>query len=63
MSSGIVEDLREKSFKELWFSDEVIRRYREFDAQKECQHHCVYDDRNILLNVLYGFDEKQINFV
>lgn len=63
VSSGIVGDLREKSFKELWFSDEVIRRYREFDAQKECQHHCVYDDRNILLNVLYGLDENQINFI
>jgi len=63
VSSGIVGDLKKKSFKELWFSDEVIRRYREFDAMKECQHHCVYDDRNILLNTLYGIDENQINFI
>lgn len=63
VSSGVVGDLNEKSFKELWFSDEVIRRYKEFDAMKECQHHCVYDDRNILLNTLYGLDENQINFI
>lgn len=63
VSSGIVGDLRENSFKELWFSDEVTRRYQEFDAMKECRHHCVYDDRNILLNTLYGLDENQINFI
>lgn len=63
VSSGIVGDLKERSFKELWFSDEVVKRYQEFDAQKECQHHCVYDDRNILLNTLYGLDESQINFI
>lgn len=63
VSSGIVGDLKEKSFKELWFSEDVIRRYREFDAMKECKHHCVYDDRNILLNTLYGLDENQINFI
>lgn len=63
VSSGIVGDLQEKSFKELWFSEEVVGRYREFDAQKECKHHCVYDDRNILLNTLYGLDENQINFI
>ena len=63
VSSGVVGDLKEKSFKELWFSDEVVRRYQEFDAQRECRHHCVYDDRNILLNTLYGLDENQINFI
>ncbi len=63
VSSGIVGDLNEKSFQELWFSDEVVRRYQEFDAAMECRHHCVYDDRNILLNTLYGLDENQINFI
>lgn len=63
VSSGIVGDLKEKSFKELWFSDEVARRYQEFDAQKECRHHCVYDDRNELLNRFYSLDEQHINFI
>ena len=51
------------SFKQLWFSDESIKRYKEFDAQVECNHHCVYDDRNILLNILYNLDENQLNFI
>lgn len=63
VSSGIVGDLMHKSFKEMWYSAEVVKRYQEFDAMKECNHHCVYDDRNLLLDTLYSLDENQINFI
>lgn len=63
VSSGIVGSLTDMSFKQLWFSDEVVKRYQEFDAQVECNHHCVYDDRNIVLNTLYNLDENHINFI
>lgn len=63
VKEGIVGDLRERSFKELWFSKEVIERYREFNPQNECNHHCVYDDRNELLNTFYSLDENHINFI
>lgn len=63
VSSGVVADLKETSFKEAWYSPEVQERYRTFDAEKECKHHCVYDDRNILLNTFFGLDKKHINFI
>lgn len=63
VKEGVVGDLREQSFKDLWFSEETIRRYKEFDAKKECSHHCVYDDRNELLNMFYSLDKKHINFI
>lgn len=63
VSTGIVGDLTNQSFKDLWFSEEVVKRYKEFDAMKECNHHCVYDDRNILLDTLYHLDQNQINFI
>lgn len=63
VSSGIVGDISKQSFKELWFSDAVAERYRNFDAMEECKHHCVYDDRNLLLNALYSLDENHINFI
>ena len=50
VKEGMVGDLRNQSFKELWFSEETVNRYREFDPKKECNHHCVYDDRNELWN-------------
>ena len=63
VKEGIVGDLTTKSFKNLWFSEETIKRYREFNPQERCNHHCVYDDRNELLNLFYSLDKNHINFI
>ncbi len=63
VKSGVVADLRNRSFKEAWFSTEVQERYKNFDASTECNHHCVYDDRNILLNSFFTLDNNHINFI
>lgn len=63
VTSGMVGDLKEKSFKELWYSPEVQERYRTFDAKQECNHHCVYDDRNSLLNNFFDLNQNHINFI
>lgn len=60
---GVVGDLSKQSLKELWFSDEVIERYHNFNPKKECCHHCVYDDRNQLLNTFYQLNRNHINFI
>lgn len=61
--SGAVGDLKEHSFKEIWFLPEVQERYNSFDAEKECWHHCVYDDRNMLLNSFLSLNKNHINFI
>ena len=63
VNSGMVGDLREQSFKELWFSEKTKERYLNFDATQECNHHCVYDDRNILLNTFISLEKQHINFI
>lgn len=63
VSDGVVGDLKGRSFQELWFSEEVRKRYEAFDARKECCHHCVYDDRNELLNTYFSLDKNHINFI
>lgn len=63
VKEGIVGDLKNQSFKELWFSEEIRKRYEEFNPRKECNHHCVYDDRNELLNTFYSLDRNHINFI
>lgn len=63
VTEGVVGDLKNQSFKELWFSPETVKRYQDFDAKKECRHHCVYDDRNELLNMFYSLDKNHINFI
>ncbi len=63
VSDGVVGDLKGQSFRELWFSEGVRERYDAFNAQRECRHHCVYDDRNELLNMYFGLDKNHINFI
>lgn len=63
VNHGMVGDLAAQSFKELWFSPETKERYLNFDARKECNHHCVYDDRNILLNSFLSLERQHINFI
>lgn len=63
VKDGVVGDLSKQSFKDLWFSEESKRMYQEFNPQIECNHHCVYDDRNELLNTFYGLDRNHINFI
>lgn len=63
VKEGVVGDLTNQSFRKLWFSEETQKRYMEFDPQKECDHHCVYDDRNELLNAYYSLDKNHINFI
>lgn len=61
--SGIVGDIREQSFKDMWFSEETTRKFHEMDASVECNFRCVYDERNILLNDLLNQDKNHINFI
>jgi sulfatase maturation enzyme AslB (radical SAM superfamily) len=63
VKSGEVGSLKNRSFKELWYSKEVIERYNNFNAECECNHHCVYDERNILLNSFLELNDNHINFI
>lgn len=63
VKEGVVGDLANQSFKDLWYSEEIIKRYQEFNPQNECNHHCVYDDRNELLNTFYSLERNHINFI
>lgn len=63
LSEGEVGDISQKSFKDVWFSDETMRKFKSFNPEQTCRHHCVYDDRNELLNSFYSIDEQHINFI
>ena len=63
LSQGEIGDISQKSFKEVWFSKGTTEKFLKFNPQEICRHHCVYDDRNELLNRVYGLDTNHINFI
>lgn len=63
LSQGEIGDILQKSFQEVWFSNETTQKFREFNPKQICQHHCVYDDRNELLKHYYSLDQNHINFI
>ena len=63
LPNGVVGDLHERRFKDVWFSPETTRLFREFNAHNTCAEHCVHDDRNIMLNQFFSVDENHVNFL
>lgn len=63
LSDGCVCDLKNQSLEEGWNSDEVTKKFKEFDARKVCKQHCVYDSRNVLINSYLDMDLNHVNFV
>ncbi|MGE5417982.1 MAG: radical SAM protein [Acidobacteriota bacterium] len=63
LANGVIGDLQNRSFKDLWMDPKTSEKFQGFDAEKECRHHCVYDERNILLNTFLSLDSNHINFI
>lgn len=60
-NDGALGSLKDKSFKELWFSEEAKEKFRSFNPEEKCKH-CVYDSRNVFIrDVLKNYGEH-INF-
>ncbi len=62
-STGVLGSIKDKSFKELWFSKEVKKIFEEFNPQEKCQHHCANDAKNILINSALDCYGNDINFI
>lgn len=46
---GILGSIKEKSFKEFWYSEENRRNIYKLDPSKECTHHCVTHKKNLAI--------------
>jgi len=63
LDNGMIGDLKASSFKKIWFSEKTRDFFKKFNPVDECRHHCVFDDRNILLNRFFSINENHINFI
>lgn len=59
-----VGSIKNKSFKEMWFSNQTKEFFNKFDPQKICRHECSNDEKNKILNeYLACADPHVVNFI
>lgn len=63
LKNGVVGDLTHQSFKECWYSEMVTKQFKDFNAMRDCNQHCVYDGRNEIINAFLDIDKNHLNFV
>lgn len=62
VDDAVIGDLRGQSFKDLWFSDETMKKLNVLYPPVDCRHICAYRSRNELLQDYFDVDMKHINF-
>ncbi|MBQ6773908.1 MAG: radical SAM protein [Synergistaceae bacterium] len=62
-SGAELADLSEQSFKQAWFSEEVIRKLRAVNPHEDCKNFCAYESRNRLIQEYFDVDLSHVNFI
>ncbi len=61
LETGLIGSLRDRSFKDFWFSDRD--KFFKIDPSRHCNHHCVVNRVNELILGYLGADEAHLAFV
>jgi len=61
--SGTLGSIKDRRFKDFWFSEENKKRLFELDPSKECTHHCVSHGKNMALMDILSIDPDHGPFV
>jgi MoaA/NifB/PqqE/SkfB family radical SAM enzyme len=62
-TTGILGSIKDRSFKEFWFSDEARERIHGVDPSKNCFHHCISHNKNVALSDYAALDPDHGQFV
>jgi MoaA/NifB/PqqE/SkfB family radical SAM enzyme len=60
---GMLGSLTDKSFKELWFSEEANKKFKSLNPRIDCPEKCTYVARNDLINSVLDCYGDHINFI
>jgi MoaA/NifB/PqqE/SkfB family radical SAM enzyme len=61
--SGTLGSIKDRSFRDYWFSEENRRALTEFDPSRLCKHHCVSHAKNLALMQYLAIDTEHGLFV
>jgi len=59
--TGAIGSIRDRHFKELWFSEEARLIFAGLNPQKVCHHECANDNKNLIFHNLASMNAD--NFV
>jgi len=62
-TSGLLGSIRDRSFRDLWFSDELRQKLLALDPSRQCRHHCVAHGKNLALLDYIEADQDHLDFV
>jgi MoaA/NifB/PqqE/SkfB family radical SAM enzyme len=62
-NDGVLGSIKDRSFKELWFSEEAAKIFNSFNPKKSCKHQCTNDLKNILIKDILNCLSEGVNFV
>ncbi|MGP8281867.1 MAG: radical SAM protein [Desulfomonilaceae bacterium] len=60
---GLLGSIKDKSFRNFWFSDENYKQVRSIDPSVLCHHHCVSHRKNLSLIEYLDLDDEHKVFV
>lgn len=61
--SGMIGDISNRSFRDVWFSEEITQKLRKLNPQEDCNFRCAFEERNRLLESLVNIDKRHVNFI
>lgn len=60
---GLLGSIKDRSFREFWFSEENRQKLLTFDPSKNCRHHCVAHGKNLAIMEYLSLDADHGMFV
>lgn len=60
---GEIGDLAKSSFKDIWYSKDVIADEATFDPCRDCHVSCAFDERNKMLDDFALMNTEHVNFI
>jgi len=61
--SGLLGSIRDRSFRDFWFSEENRQKLASIDPSQICGHHCVTHAKNLAINEVLALDRDHACFV
>lgn len=61
LDTGVVGSIKNKSFKNFWFSDK--NKFFQINPSKVCNHHCIANEKNKQILDYLEIDKEHLNFV